>query len=118
MIPCSVGGFILIFHQVKTFKQPMTPWPKQKDLKQAGALISLMSETAYHAYLMSLLTRALGWTSEDADAFCKEAHATHQNRKSRVHAYNPLYVHSGDRVAHLPADLTPSNIVYGRKPAE
>lgn len=68
----------------------MGPWPKQKDLKQAGALVLLTSETGYHAYLMSLLTRVLNWTSDDADAFCKEADATHRERRSRVHAYTPL----------------------------
>ena len=66
------------------------PWPKNKDLKQAGALMTLMSETGYHAYMMSLLTRVLDWSSEDADAFCKRAYAAHCEPRSRVHAYTKL----------------------------
>lgn len=69
----------------------MTPWPKNKNLKQAGALVTLQTEHGYHAYLMALLTRGLGWTSEDVDALCKEAHAAHYEKKSRgVHAYSKL----------------------------
>lgn len=46
--------------QVKMIKQPMGTWPKQKDLKQAGGLYVMMSETGYHAYDLSLFTRAPG----------------------------------------------------------
>lgn len=63
------------------------PWPKDKDLKQAGALMTLSSDNAYHAYTMSLLTRVHGWTTEDADVLCKAAHAAHYEKKSKVHAY-------------------------------
>ena len=76
--------------QVKSYKQPLSPWPKQKDLKQAGGLFAMSSENSYHAYCMSLFTRVLGWTSEDTDALCKAAHAAHVDRKSRVNAYSLL----------------------------
>lgn len=83
------AGFVDV--EVKSFKQPLTSWPKQKDLKQAGTLCMIQSETAYHAYLMSLLTRVLGWSAEDADALCTAAGAAHQ-KKLGVHAYNKLLV--------------------------
>ena len=76
--------------QVKTYKHIMTPWPKDKALKQAGALCTLQSDTVYHAYMMSLLTRVLGWTQEDADALCKAAHAAHYEKRSKIHGYNKL----------------------------
>lgn len=78
------------FLQVFSFKQPLTPWAKQKDLKQAGGLFSLSAESVYHAYGMSLLTRVLGWTPEDAQKVCDEAQAAHYVKKSNVHAYSFL----------------------------
>lgn len=52
--------------------------------------MNLQAEHGYHAYMMSLLTRILGWTSEDADALCKAAHAAHYVKKTGIHAYNTL----------------------------
>lgn len=75
---------------MKTYKQPMTPWPKKKDLKHAGGLMAATTDTSYHAYGMTLLTRGLGWKSEDADALFREAQAAHMDRKCSVHAYNHL----------------------------
>lgn len=68
----------------------MTPWPKRKDLKQAGALYAMSAGAMYQSYMMSLLTRVMDWTSEDADALLKGATAAHHERKSGVHAYNKL----------------------------
>lgn len=82
------AGFVDVV--VKTFKQPMMAWPKQKDLKQAGALLSLAAIDTYEAYNMSLLTRALGWSTKDAKALCDTAANTHLERKSKVHAYSKL----------------------------
>ena len=98
------------------------PWPKQKDLKQAGALCTIQTETAYHAYLMSLLTRVLGWTAEDADAICKAAHAAHLEKKTGVHAYNKLLVKPGRTggrgrfFVFRVLIIRCSYIGYGRKP--
>ena len=50
----------------------------------------LQAEHGYHAYLMSLLTRVLGWSSEDADAFCKAANNAHCDKEVKVHAYTQL----------------------------
>lgn len=70
----------------------MALWPKEKALKQAGTLYTLQSGTVrvYHAYMMSLLPRVLGWTSEDAYSLCKAAHAPHYKKRSRIHGYNKL----------------------------
>lgn len=78
--------------QVFSFKQPLTPWAKQKDLKQAGGLFSLTADSAYHAYGMSLLTRVLGWSSEDAQKECDAARDAHYVKKSGIHAYSYLWV--------------------------
>lgn len=70
----------------------MGPWPKNSDLKQAGALFVIAAESSYHAYGLTLLTRGLGWSAEEARALCDAAYAAHLDRKSKVHAYNHLYV--------------------------
>ena len=82
----SDAGFVDV--QVKTYKHPMGSWPKDKNLKQAGKLFVVSTETGYHAYHMTLLTRVHEWTSEDADKLCKAAHADHCNTRSGVHAYS------------------------------
>lgn len=84
------AGFVDVV--VKSFKQPLMPWPKQKDLKQAGALLSMAAIDTYEAYNMSLLTRVLGWNNDDARALCESAADAHLERKSKVHAYSKLYV--------------------------
>lgn len=82
--------------QVKIFKQPMTPWPKIKELKQAGELVALQASNGYQAYNsahnMEVLTRILGWSGEDADALCRAAHQAHYEKKPGVHAYLKLWV--------------------------
>lgn len=82
------AGFVDV--QVKTLKHPLGTWPKNPDLKQAGALFTMASETTYHAYNMSLFTRVLGWDTEKADALCTASHKAHLERKSGVHAYTLL----------------------------
>ena len=72
---------------MKTFKHPLTPWPKNKQLKQAGRLFTLQAETVYHAYIMGLLTRVLGWSAEKADALCKAAHVATTPKRTGIHAY-------------------------------
>lgn len=64
------------------------PWPKQKDLKQAGALFAMSVEESYKAYGMGTITRILGWSTEDATELFKAATAAHFDRKSGVHAYS------------------------------
>ena len=82
------AGFVDV--EVKTFKQPLMAWPKQKHLKQAGALITMAAVDTYEAYNLSLLTRALRWTTADAKALCQAAAAAHHERRSKVHAYSKL----------------------------
>lgn len=82
------AGFVDV--EVKTFKQPLGAWPKQKDLKQAGELWAMSAGEAYSSYALSLLTRAHGWTLGDAEALCAAGSAAHVDRKSKVHAYSKL----------------------------
>ena len=62
----SDAGFVDV--EVETFQQPFGTWPKNKQLKHAGALFGLGAETAYHSYGLALLTRFLGMTLEEATA--------------------------------------------------
>ncbi|KAF8243839.1 S-adenosyl-L-methionine-dependent methyltransferase [Wilcoxina mikolae CBS 423.85] len=81
---------------VYTTKQPWGPWPKDKTMKQAGAMTLLVSETGMPAYGMAAFTRVLGMSKEEADRRCKEAFKAVKDK--RFHVYNYYYV------------------VYGRKP--
>lgn len=62
----SDAGFVDV--EIEIFKQPFGTWPKNKQLKHAGALFLLGAETAYHSYGMALLTRVLGMSLEEAKA--------------------------------------------------
>lgn len=70
-------------------KQPLGPWPKNKALKQAGALHAVGTETSYHAYGLALFTRVLKKSPEEAQRLCDEARAAHLAKRSGVHAYVP-----------------------------
>lgn len=70
-------------------KQPLGPWPRNKALKQAGALHAIGTETSYHAYGLALFTRVLGFSPEKAQKLCDDASAAHLEKKSGVHAYVP-----------------------------
>ncbi|KAI5842829.1 S-adenosyl-L-methionine-dependent methyltransferase [Tricharina praecox] len=83
---------------VTKVKQPWAPWPKDKRLKQLGAIALLQGETGYRAYGLAAFTRVLEMETAAAEKICDDASAAHHN--PRYHVYN--YVYS----------------VYGRKPTE
>lgn len=88
------AGFVDIV--ATSFKQPMGPWPKKRNLKMAGGLALASNETAFHAYGLAVFTRTLGMEAEEAEKICSEAVKASMNRKT--HMYSPFHV------------------VYGRKP--
>jgi hypothetical protein len=80
------AGFVDIV--VTSFKQPMGPWPKKKNLKMAGGLALASNETAFHAYGLAVFTRTLKMSVEEAERICSAAVKESMNR--RAHMYTPL----------------------------
>ncbi|KAF8541093.1 TAM domain methyltransferase [Trichophaea hybrida] len=77
------AGFVDI--EVIEKKLPLGPWPKDPELKKAGAMALLAGETGYHTYGMQLFTRALDMTSEEADKICSGAYHCVSNKNNHVY---------------------------------
>lgn len=77
------AGFVDVV--TKRIKLPLTPWAKDKDLKRVGAMNLLSSETGYGAYGMSLFTKCLGLSTEEAKAVCDKG--LHDARTAGAHIY-------------------------------
>ncbi|RDW94381.1 hypothetical protein BP5796_00144 [Coleophoma crateriformis] len=88
-------GFVNV--KQRTLKIPLNDWPKDRRMKELGALFLENMLDAVVA-LKKIWTFALGYSSEDADAFMGEVRSAVRNRE--VHAYFDF------------------NIVYGQKPDE
>ncbi|RJE18258.1 Methyltransferase [Aspergillus sclerotialis] len=77
-------------------KVPVGRWPKDPKLKELGEYFRLEVLESLEAYSFALMTRVLGWSIEEVQAFLTELRSEINNRK--LHIYSKLY------------------IVYGRKP--
>ena len=80
------AGFVDVV--VTDAKQPWGPWPRDKRLKHAGAVVLLNSETGMSSYGMAAFTRVLGMTKAEAEAVCQKASKAANNRQ--YHVYNFL----------------------------
>ncbi|KAI5816390.1 hypothetical protein BZA77DRAFT_353950 [Pyronema omphalodes] len=79
-------------HEVK-FKEPIGPWPKDKRLKQVGAMVMLTSETGIEAYALAAFTRYLRLSIEEATKVIEDA--AKAVRKKHSHMYTDYYVAYG-----------------------
>ncbi|KAA8911371.1 S-adenosyl-L-methionine-dependent methyltransferase [Sphaerosporella brunnea] len=89
------AGFVDV--EVKTVREPLGPWPKDRKLKNIGAMVLMNCQTGFHAYGLAAFTRILGMTKEEADRICDNAYNAVRNKN--YHCWCPIYV------------------AYGRKPA-
>lgn len=80
------AGFVDV--AVTSVKQPWGPWPRDKRLKHAGAVVLLNSEAGIPSYGMAAFTRVLGMTKDEAEALCQKASKAVRNRQ--YHVYNFL----------------------------
>lgn len=80
------AGFVDV--TVIDYKQPFGPWPRDRRLKQIGAMMLLNSESGFHAYGMAAFTRVLGMTAEEATKAC--ANGVRGARDKNSHCYNNL----------------------------
>ncbi|KAI5821266.1 S-adenosyl-L-methionine-dependent methyltransferase [Pyronema omphalodes] len=79
------AGFIDI--QVSSFKQPFGPWPQDTRMKEIGAMVLVMTQTALEAYGMAPFTRYLGMSQEEAAKICDAGVASVRNRHNHVYSY-------------------------------
>lgn len=78
------AGFVDV--HVKTLKLPTGIWPKNPDLKQAGAFLTVCAEKGgYESYGLALCTRVLGMNEKETVRLCREACVAHHMKG--VHAY-------------------------------
>lgn len=80
------AGFVDV--QAFTYKQPIGPWPKEKRLKQIGAMLLMNARTAFHAYGMAAFTRILEMDPVEAEKLCEAAYTSALNKNN--HVYNEL----------------------------
>jgi hypothetical protein len=79
------AGFVDV--TVKTYKQPVAPWPKDKRLKNIGAMALLNCQTAFTAYGMAAFTRILGMTKGKAERLCEGALEAIRDRKNHIYGF-------------------------------
>ncbi|OHE97400.1 hypothetical protein CORC01_07305 [Colletotrichum orchidophilum] len=84
--------------QMKRFKWPTNSWPKDRHYKELGEWNLENISPAWEGFLMAPLTRAHGWTREEAIVHIMEARRDIADRS--IHAYFSIWS------------------IYGRKPAK
>jgi hypothetical protein len=85
---CGTQSSLTLASQVSTFKQVIGPWPKDKKMKQIGAMTLLMCDTGVEAYALYALTKFLGMATEEVKRICADALKVAKNRN--VHMYSLL----------------------------
>ncbi|KAI1624378.1 S-adenosyl-L-methionine-dependent methyltransferase [Exophiala viscosa] len=81
--------------QEEIYKCPLSPWPKDKRLKEIAKYMLLNLMEAAPAYSLALFTRVLGWQKEDVEVLMAGVRSDLNNMKYHLH--------------------TKLHIVYGRK---
>ncbi|RJE25337.1 Methyltransferase [Aspergillus sclerotialis] len=79
------------FKDVKehVYKVPMGRWPKDPKLKQIGEYHLVQMLESLEPYTLALLTRVLGWTTEEVQVLISGARSELLDRK--LHMYSKLY---------------------------
>jgi hypothetical protein len=80
------AGFVDVV--VRDIKQPFGPWPKEKRLKNIGAMVMLQSDPGIEAYGMAVFTRSMGIEVAEAIELCKNAWNDVHNKN--YHMYSML----------------------------
>ena len=68
-------------------KQPFNTWPKDRRLKQAGAMVIGAGETGFHAYGMAVFTRYAGMEEEKANKLCNDTFRSMLDRKKHIYSF-------------------------------
>jgi hypothetical protein len=80
------AGFVDITE--KEFLWPSNPWTKDKKLKELGLWNQENLAVGFSAFLMAILTRALGWSKEEVDVLT--AHVKNDVSNRKIHSYWPM----------------------------
>lgn len=79
------------------YQIPLSPWPKDRKMKELGAYQQVNMIEAMEAYSMALMTRVLGWRSEEVVVFLADVRKELLNRK--IHMYGKLHFVYGQKEA-------------------
>lgn len=82
----EAAGFINC--QVKAFKIPVGPWPKDKRLRQAGLLFLVGLLEGVSGLSVRTFTNGLGWSMEQLEVFLVEVKKEWKTKA--IHTYCPL----------------------------
>merc|ERR1712098_644272 len=96
------AGFVNV--QRKTFKWPIGPWAANKKMKEIGAYNRLGWDEGINGWAMFLMTKYLGWRSEEVEILC--AHIRRDLRNKNIHAYQDVTVCWGQKPGGTSAVVT------------
>lgn len=80
------AGFVDVVE--RRFKWALNEWPKDLYYKEIGEWTRENLDSGMEALFFALLTRFLGWSSEEVTVFSAEIRAALRGR--RVHGYIPI----------------------------
>jgi hypothetical protein len=84
----EAAGFVDVVEVVQ--KWPQNAWAKDKELKEIGIWTMMNMLQGLHGLTMAPLTRGLGWSMEEVEAFLVNVRKDVKDR--RVHCYWPMLV--------------------------
>ncbi|KAI9787829.1 MAG: hypothetical protein M1816_007396 [Peltula sp. TS41687] len=79
----------------KIFKVPLSPWPKDKKMKELGNWGQLATLESLQAYTLKLFTNVLGMEAVEAELLIKDAGTDVKDRS--IHMYGSYYVVTGQK---------------------
>ena len=82
----EAAGFVNV--EVREFKLPIGPWPKDPKLKEVGLFQLAAMLEGIDGLTLALWTRVLGFSEEEITVFLAKVKA--EFRRSSVHSYWPL----------------------------
>lgn len=91
------AGFINV--QVKRYKMPIGPWPRDPRLKEAGMYGLVAVLEGMQGLSMKVFTKFLGWSVEQLEVFLAEVRK--ELKRGHMHSYWPCYVLMGQRPPEL-----------------
>ncbi|KIV92325.1 hypothetical protein PV10_06777 [Exophiala mesophila] len=81
------AGFENITEDV--YKIPLSPWPKDKRLKELGRYANVLMTEALQAYSLALFTRVLGWDQVEVELLLTGVRGDLRNLS--IHLYSPIH---------------------------
>ncbi|KAI5463650.1 S-adenosyl-L-methionine-dependent methyltransferase [Mariannaea sp. PMI_226] len=83
------AGFINITH--KSFKIPVSAWPKDKKLKNLGAFVDLYMDISLDGFVIFPIGQILGWSLEEIQALVAKMRYAVRNPKHRTTGFIQVF---------------------------